>query len=144
MLGEPLDMGYCHCENCRRYSAAPVSAFTLWKKENVIPYQGSGVPRAIQEQRNQRPPVLHKVRQSHQRGSSHTRIDRCSSRRSPEFSVQTKRAPELCGDCSSNERWASQTQRFSGFHWWIGADYARVTECSLSTKAKRSLNHQLF
>ena len=29
--GEPLEMGYCHCENCRRYSAAPVSAFTLWK-----------------------------------------------------------------------------------------------------------------
>ena len=35
MRGEPLEMGYCHCENCRRYSAAPVSAFTLWKKENV-------------------------------------------------------------------------------------------------------------
>jgi len=33
--GDPLDMGYCHCENCRRYSAAPVSAFTLWKWENV-------------------------------------------------------------------------------------------------------------
>jgi hypothetical protein len=33
--GEPLDMGYCHCENCRRYSTAPVSAFTLWKPENV-------------------------------------------------------------------------------------------------------------
>ena len=33
--GEPLEMGYCHCENCRRYSAAPVSAFTLWKWENV-------------------------------------------------------------------------------------------------------------
>jgi len=33
--GAPLDMGYCHCENCRRYSAAPVSAFTLWTKENV-------------------------------------------------------------------------------------------------------------
>jgi hypothetical protein len=33
--GDPLDIGYCHCENCRRYSAAPVSAFTLWKKENV-------------------------------------------------------------------------------------------------------------
>src|SRR5881275_1974599 len=33
--GEPLEMGYCHCENCRRYSAAPVSAFTLWKKESV-------------------------------------------------------------------------------------------------------------
>jgi hypothetical protein len=33
--GEPEEMGYCHCENCRRYSAAPVSAFTLWKYENV-------------------------------------------------------------------------------------------------------------
>jgi hypothetical protein len=33
--GDPLKMGYCHCENCRCYSAAPVSAFTLCKKENV-------------------------------------------------------------------------------------------------------------
>jgi len=35
VCGEPLEMGYCHCQNCRRYSAAPVSAFTLWKWENV-------------------------------------------------------------------------------------------------------------
>jgi hypothetical protein len=35
MRGDPLEMGYCHCENCRHYSAAPVSAFTLWTKENV-------------------------------------------------------------------------------------------------------------
>ena len=27
MRGEPLEMGYCHCENCRRYFAASVSAF---------------------------------------------------------------------------------------------------------------------
>src|SRR5262249_3939183 len=33
--GEPLEMGYCHCENCRRYSAAPVSAFTLWKPGQI-------------------------------------------------------------------------------------------------------------
>jgi len=33
--GDPVEMGYCHCENCRRYSAAPVIAFTLWKYENV-------------------------------------------------------------------------------------------------------------
>jgi hypothetical protein len=39
--GEPLEMGYCHCENCRRYSAAPVSAFTLWKKENVVLTKGA-------------------------------------------------------------------------------------------------------
>jgi len=33
--GDPLDMGYCHCDGCRKYSGAPVSAFTLWKPEQV-------------------------------------------------------------------------------------------------------------
>jgi hypothetical protein len=28
-------MGYCHCESCRRWSAGPVNAFTLWKPESV-------------------------------------------------------------------------------------------------------------
>ena len=41
MRGDPLDMGYCHWEDCRRYSAAPVSAFTLWKKENVTLTKGA-------------------------------------------------------------------------------------------------------
>jgi len=41
MRGEPLEMGYCHCENCRRYSAAPISAFTLWKKESVSLIRGA-------------------------------------------------------------------------------------------------------
>jgi hypothetical protein len=39
--GDPLEMGYCHCENRRRYSAAPVSAFTLWKKEKVVLTKGA-------------------------------------------------------------------------------------------------------
>jgi hypothetical protein len=34
-------MGYCHCNNCRRYSTAPVSAFTLWKEENVKVTRGA-------------------------------------------------------------------------------------------------------
>lgn len=33
--GEPLDMGYCHCNSCRSASGAPVSAFTLWKQDQV-------------------------------------------------------------------------------------------------------------
>ncbi|CAN5673190.1 hypothetical protein BH20VER1_BH20VER1_06620 [soil metagenome] len=28
-------MGYCHCNACRRYSGAPVGAFTRWKADNV-------------------------------------------------------------------------------------------------------------
>ncbi len=39
--GDPLDMGYCHCENCRRYSTAPLSIFTLWKPETVKITKGS-------------------------------------------------------------------------------------------------------
>src|SRR5207237_1659221 len=41
LRGEPLEMGYCHCEACRRYSAAPVSAFTLWKIDNVKVTKGA-------------------------------------------------------------------------------------------------------
>jgi hypothetical protein len=33
--GQPEAMGYCHCQSCRSWSAAPVNAFTLWKPENV-------------------------------------------------------------------------------------------------------------
>ena len=33
--GAPVDMGYCHCDACRKYSGMPVNAFTLWKPDNV-------------------------------------------------------------------------------------------------------------
>lgn len=33
--GEPAAMGYCHCDSCRRWSAGPVNAFTLWHPEAV-------------------------------------------------------------------------------------------------------------
>ena len=39
--GEPAAMGYCHCESCRRWSAGPVNAFTLWKPETVQITQGT-------------------------------------------------------------------------------------------------------
>ncbi|MGH8495384.1 MAG: GFA family protein [Gammaproteobacteria bacterium] len=33
--GEPVAMGYCHCDSCRSWSAGPVNAFTLWNPEAV-------------------------------------------------------------------------------------------------------------
>lgn len=33
--GQPQMMGYCHCDSCRAWSAAPVNAFTIWDPENV-------------------------------------------------------------------------------------------------------------
>ena len=35
VTGEPVAMGYCHCESCRHWSAGPVNAFTLWKPEAI-------------------------------------------------------------------------------------------------------------
>jgi hypothetical protein len=40
VTGEPVAMGYCHCESCRHWSAAPVNAFTLWKPESLKVTEG--------------------------------------------------------------------------------------------------------
>lgn len=38
--GEPQGMGYCHCSDCRHWSAGPVNAFSLWKPEDVEVVRG--------------------------------------------------------------------------------------------------------
>ena len=35
VTGQPVAMGYCHCDSCRSWSAGPVNAFTLWKPDTV-------------------------------------------------------------------------------------------------------------
>ncbi|NTJ64815.1 GFA family protein [Agrobacterium rhizogenes] len=39
--GEPMAMGYCHCDSCREWSAGPVNAFSLWPPEAVHVTRGS-------------------------------------------------------------------------------------------------------
>jgi hypothetical protein len=39
--GSPEVMAYCHCNDCRSWGASPVSAFTLWKPDNVKFLKGS-------------------------------------------------------------------------------------------------------
>ena len=39
--GTPLEMGYCHCASCRRYSGAPLSAYLLWRAEDVRVTKGA-------------------------------------------------------------------------------------------------------
>ena len=38
--GAPFTMGYCHCEDCRSWSAGPVNAYTLWKTGEVTITKG--------------------------------------------------------------------------------------------------------
>ena len=35
LSGTPEVMAYCHCDSCRKWSASPVSGFTLWKPEKI-------------------------------------------------------------------------------------------------------------
>ena len=35
VTGEPVLSGYCHCNSCREWSAAPMSTFILWKPQSV-------------------------------------------------------------------------------------------------------------
>lgn len=39
--GAPFAMGYCHCKPCREWSAAPVTAYTLWQPGTVSITAGS-------------------------------------------------------------------------------------------------------
>ena len=40
VTGKPEAMAYCHCESCRKWSAGPVSAFTLWNPASLHVTQG--------------------------------------------------------------------------------------------------------
>jgi hypothetical protein len=41
LVGQPVAMGYCHCESCRHWSAGPVNAFTLWKPDALTVMRGA-------------------------------------------------------------------------------------------------------
>lgn len=39
--GDPMIMGYCHCKDCRDWSAAPINAFTIWQPQSVAVTKGA-------------------------------------------------------------------------------------------------------
>jgi hypothetical protein len=41
VTGEPAAMGYCHCGDCRSWSAGPVNAFSLWAPDSVKVTKGA-------------------------------------------------------------------------------------------------------
>ena len=41
VTGVPVAAGYCHCDSCRRWSAAPINAFSLWKPDAVKVTRGA-------------------------------------------------------------------------------------------------------
>jgi hypothetical protein len=47
--GEPVAMGYCHCNSCREWSAGPINAFTLWTQGAVHVTKGGEHMEAYQK-----------------------------------------------------------------------------------------------
>jgi hypothetical protein len=41
VTGDPAAMGYCHCNSCRKWSAGPINAFTLWAPTAVKVTKGA-------------------------------------------------------------------------------------------------------
>lgn len=41
VTGEPVAMGFCHCDSCRRWSAGPINGFTLWRPNAVTVVKGA-------------------------------------------------------------------------------------------------------
>lgn len=41
VTGDPVAMGYCHCESCRHWSAGPVNAFALWQPNAIKVTKGA-------------------------------------------------------------------------------------------------------
>jgi hypothetical protein len=39
--GCPVEMGFCHCRDCRSYSGAPFVAFTLWPDDAIVVTRGA-------------------------------------------------------------------------------------------------------
>src|SRR3984893_19329518 len=85
-------------------------------------HQWRGIPRTIQEQRHQRPALLHEVRRAYLGRSSDARFDRCAYPSSPGFSVQTKGTLELCRNRSSNAGRITEVARLPERDWWIRRD----------------------
>src|SRR5438046_6478058 len=83
-------------------------------------HQRGRVPGKIQTKRNERSPLLHKVRRPYHGRSSNSRLDRRPPRSAKKFSVQANRPLELRRDGPSTEGRLTEAQRLSSCHWWIG------------------------
>lgn len=41
VLGDPLEMGYCHCASCRAHGGAPFTSYLLWRSSDVRVSRGA-------------------------------------------------------------------------------------------------------
>jgi len=99
-----------------------VHALETREREN---HQGPAIPREIQEQRDERPPLLHQMwRPCHDR-SPDARLGR-RSRSAERFRLQANRPFELRGGGAPDARWTPEAQGFPRGNWGNGPDATRV------------------
>ena len=113
VTGVPLEMGYCHCSSCRAHSGAPVSAYVLWKQDDVKIMKGAEfVGRYGKTEMSDRhfcKKCGGHVLVTHPFAWSDARLP-CQF---PHTDIQTDSAPELRGNGAADEGRASQVEGFS-------------------------------
>src|SRR3954453_8356908 len=128
--GEPVDMGYCHCNECRRYCTAPVSIFTLWKPEAVkiskgAQYLGKFHGSELSDRRYCTKCGGHVMIDHPTLGLADIRVALSGLAFKP--TVHLNYEERVLAD----SRWASQATRFSKGDRWLRREDARVAAQSL-------------
>ena len=127
--GAPEAMGYCHCNACRSWSAAPVNAFTLWKPENVKVTTGAGL-------------VGHFMKTSMSDRQYCTKCGGHLMTNHPPLGMVdvyaatipsvafTPASRQLCRDGAAHKGWAAQAQGLPGRNGRLGNCPARISRTS--------------
>ena len=118
--GAPEAMGYCHCNACRSWSAAPVNAFTLWKPENVKVTTGAGLVGHFMKNEHERPAILHEMRRSSHDQPSAAGNAGCLCRDDTECGIHPRPSRQLCRDGAAHKGWAAQAQGLPGRNGRLG------------------------
>ena len=126
--GDPIDMGFCHCDGCRKYSGAPIAAFTLWKPEQVKITKGADSLGKFKSSDISVRPLLHEMRRARHGRSSNSRIGRHPRQSAGGSRIQTVSSPELRRHDSPSIRWFTQAERLPDRHRWQRSNNTRVKQ----------------
>jgi hypothetical protein len=114
VTGDPEGAGYCHCKNCRSWSAGPVNAFTLWKPEAVKVTKGDGPDRRVPPQRAELAPVVQGLRRPSAHAAPELGSGRCLRGDDSLVSVHARRPRQLRVDGAADEGRPSEAQGLPG------------------------------
>ena len=137
VTGAPAAMGYCHCDSCRSWSAAPVNAFTLWKPGAVRVTRGADNLGDVQQDGEELPQVVQVVRRPRLHRASGLGLVDVYAAVIREFPFKAGRARQLPGDRAPDEGRRAQVQGHAEGDGRLGRHAAGMSFRALLTARRR-------